>query len=176
MTHYHPIQKLCYSKQSPTSGFLIAATGPYVLCIHLHNCGVTSRWPEDVERPTDKNSYQASSNGDLVHETMDDHPSKRRKLSPSPGDKGEDSPESSASIEFVSERAKGQRRKKKIVTSALPKVSHIVATLDGRHVIAVTAQDKCIRVFSLNSSGCLKLASERQGAIFLSSWALLTIV
>jgi tRNA (guanine-N(7)-)-methyltransferase subunit TRM82 len=177
MSHYHPFQKLCYSKQSGRIGFLLAATGPHVLCVDLENGGVPSKWPDNVDRPTDGKSYEGSRNGDLPSESMEDDPSsKRRKLSPSQEDKEEESPGSSVSIEFVSERAKGQRRKKKIVDSALPNVSHVVATLDGRHVIVVTAEDKCIRVFSINSSGRLKLSSERQGAIYMPSWTLLTIV
>jgi tRNA (guanine-N(7)-)-methyltransferase subunit TRM82 len=162
MSHYHPFQKLCYSRQSEGIGFLLAATGPYVLCVDLHNGGVASKWPDDVARPTDEISHEGPKNGDLPRDSMEDeHPPKKRRLSQSQGDKEENSPESSVSIEFVSERAKGQRRKKKIVISALPKVSHIVATLNGRHIIAVTAEDKCIRVFSLSPSGCLRLLSER---------------
>lgn len=176
MSHYHPFQKLCYSRQSEDIGFLLAATGPYVLCVDLHNGGVASKWPNDVVRPSDGISHEGPKNGDVPSDSIEDeHAPKRRRLSPSQGDNEEDSPESSVSIEFVSERAKGQRREKKIVTSTLPRVSHIVATLNGRHVIAITTEDKCIRVLSLSPSGCLKLLSERQGAIFLLDLTLLTI-
>lgn len=176
MSHYHPFQKLCYSSQPGGIGFLLAATGPYILCVDLKNGGVLSKWPDDVSQPTDGQACERARNGDLAGGSMDsDPPAKRRKLSPSQGSMEEDSSGSSVSIELVSETARGQRRKqKKTAKSALPNVSHIVSTLNGRHVIAATAEDKCVRVFELDSLGRLKLLSERQGAICLPTWTVLT--
>lgn len=158
ISHHHPFQKLCYIRQYGDIGLLLAATGPNILSLDLQNGGVLSRWPNDL-------SQSAERNGDLNSRFMDDDPpTKRRKLSPSQQQEEErqDSRESSISIEFVSERAKGQRRKrKKIVNSALPNVSQVICTVDGRHIIAVTAEDKCIRVLELDVLGRLNLLSER---------------
>jgi tRNA (guanine-N(7)-)-methyltransferase subunit TRM82 len=165
---YHPIQKLCYINRSNDIGCLLAAIGPSILSIDLKSGGVISKWPdESTQLPTGQND-KASQNG-LLHARVEgeDQPNKRRKLSPS-HDEGQSSPESSVSIEFVSERSKGQRRKKKkVVETPSPNVSHLTSTTDGRHVIAATAEDKCIRVFELDSEGRLKPLSERQGMLDL---------
>ena len=159
MSCYHPFQKLCYIDPSGAGQVLLAATGPRILSLDLKNGGVLSRWPHDTPAPEEQ------SDGDLYgRPSSDDSPRKRRKISPQEGAEEQESPESSVSIEFVSERAKGQRRKKKkIVQPTLPNVSQIISTADGTHVIAVTAEDKCIRVFELDSVGRLKQLSERQG-------------
>ncbi len=165
MSHYHPFQKLCHIIQSGDSGLLLAAAGPYILSLDLKNGGVLLKWPNDVHESSERQAEEGSRNGDFVGNTLDGHrPTKRRKLSFSQEEEEQDARQSSVSIEFVSERAKGQRRKKKIVKSSLPNVSHVLSTVDGRHVVAVTAEDKCIRVFELDSLGHLKLLSERQGS------------
>lgn len=155
MSHYHPFQKLCYICQAGGISLLLAAVGPHVLALDLKNGGMVSKWPEDV--------ISSAENGDLARNSMnDDPPIKRRKLSPSHEGEHQDSSGSSVSVEFVSERTKGQRRKKKkILKSPSPNISHIISTANGRHVIAVTAEDKRIRVFELTTTGGLKLLSER---------------
>ncbi len=161
MSQCHPFQKLCCINQSNDIHILLAATGPHILSLDLKNGGVLSKWPDDAIRNIERQSLEESENG-----IMDDHlPVKRRKPNPSGRQQDEeedDSRDSSISVEFVSERAKGQRRKKKkIMKPMLPNVSHIIATLDRLHVVATTAEDKCIRVFELDSSGQLRLLSER---------------
>jgi tRNA (guanine-N(7)-)-methyltransferase subunit TRM82 len=165
MSYYHPFQKLCYISQSGGDGLLLAAAGPQILSLDLTNGGILSRWPDDAPRSDEKPSYERSTNGEMLGRSVDDDPpTKRRKTSPSQ-EEDQDSRESSISVEFVSERAKGQRRKKKkVVKSPPPNVSHILSTGDGRHVVAVTAEDKCVRVFELVAAGFLKLLSERQGS------------
>lgn len=160
ISHYHPFQKLCCINLSGDIHLLLAATGPHILSLDLKNGGILSKWPNDGLQSAKKQSLGESRNGLMD----DDPPAKRRK--PNTSDRQQDGQEddsrgSSISVEFVSERAKGQRRKKKIMKSVLPNVSHIIATRDGCHVVATTAEDKCIRVFELNSSGQLKLLSER---------------
>jgi tRNA (guanine-N(7)-)-methyltransferase subunit TRM82 len=158
MSYYHPIQKLCYIDQSHGGEFLLAATGPYILSLDLKHGGVLSKWPDDAQ------ALENPSNGGTHGRPIDDEsPRKRRKVSPSQRSEEQESRESSVSIEFVSERARGQRRrKKKIVQSILPNVSQIISTTDGRHAIAVTADDKCIRVFDIGPLGRLRPLSERK--------------
>jgi tRNA (guanine-N(7)-)-methyltransferase subunit TRM82 len=164
MSYCHPFQKLCYISQSGGNGLLLAAAGPQILSFDLTNGGILSRWPNDAARPNVRPGSEKSTNGDVLARSVDDDPpTKRRKTSPSQEEE-QDSRESSVSVKFVSERAKGQRRKKKeVVQSPLPNVSHILSTADRRHVVVVTAEDKCIRVFELLAPGFLKLLSERQG-------------
>ncbi|KAF7509524.1 hypothetical protein GJ744_007924 [Endocarpon pusillum] len=157
----HPFQKLCCISQSGDIHLLLVATGPHILSLDLKNGGILSRWPNDAVQSAERRSLEELGNGIMD----DDPPAKRRKpnLSKRQQDEQEDeSRDSSTSVEFVSERAKGQRRKKKeTVKAVLPNVSHIIATLDGLRVVATTAEDKCIRVFELDSSGQLTLLSER---------------
>ena len=161
MSCYHPFQTLCYVSQSGGIGLLFAAAGPHILSLDLRNGGVLSKWPDEAPQSAQMQVYEGSRNGD----TDDDPSNKRRKLSPSQVEEEQESPESSVSVEFVSERVKGQRRKtKKVVKSTLPNVSHILSTRNGQYVVAVTAEDKCIRVFELEDFGRLKLLSERQGS------------
>ena len=159
--HCHPFQKLYYISQSGNIHLLLVATGPNILSLDLKNGGILSKWPNDAVQSAERQSLEESGNGVMD----DDPPAKRRKPNPSNWQQDEqedDSRDSSISVEFVSERAKGQRRKKKkTVKPVLPNVSHIIATLDGFHVVATTAEDKCIRVFELDSSGQLRLLSER---------------
>lgn len=167
LAHYHPFQKLCYVGQVGSVGLLLAAAGPYILSLNLESGGVLSKWPDDTSRLPHEQAFGGSLNGASRSRSKDDDPpSKRRKLSTSPEGVAEDqdSDESSFSVEFVSERAKGQRRKrKKMVKPTLPNVSHISCTADGHHVIAATAEDKCVRVFEIDSLGRLKPQSQRQG-------------
>jgi tRNA (guanine-N(7)-)-methyltransferase subunit TRM82 len=165
MSRCHPFQKLCYISRSDGRDLLLAATGPYILSLDLRNGGVVSKWPDENPQAVPQQTNKGSRNGKPVgRSTDDDPPTKRRKLSPAEEEE-QNSRESSVSIEFVSERVKGQRRqKKKLLRSALPNVTHVMSTTSGGHVIAVTAEDKCIRVFDLDSGGGLKLLSERQGS------------
>lgn len=176
-TTCHPFQKLCYVPQPDGIGLLLAANGPNILSVDLRKGLVASKWPDDTRRLPDVQDHEVSQAGGLGGTSReDDPPSKRRKLSPF-RQYEQASSESSVSIEFVSQRLKGQRRKKKIDPEfALPNVSHLISTADGLHVIAVTAEDKCIRVFELDAVGSLKPLSERHGRICLSTRTVLTAV
>lgn len=149
----HPFQKLCYVPSS--SKLLLAAAGSHIFSFTLRSGKLLAQWPSNAQED-DKSDEVENEGSQKVEEPV----SKRRKVEPIMAD--ENSSDSSVSVEIVAERAKGQRRKQKPVNSTVPKVSHIVATKDQRHVIAVTTEDKCIRVFELGKKGKLKLLSERQ--------------
>jgi tRNA (guanine-N(7)-)-methyltransferase subunit TRM82 len=75
---------------------------------------------------------------------------KRRKLSTAPDDQNEESKEKPST--------------KKAPGNQLPEWTNIPILLtssDGKHVVAVTADDKCIRVFSLSEDGKLDEISSR---------------
>jgi tRNA (guanine-N(7)-)-methyltransferase subunit TRM82 len=156
----HPFQKLCYIDKSDR-GLLLAAGESYIYSFRLATGEILSTWPLDFDNdPSDVENGVA---------TQRDHarepPSKKRRLSAE--EDAAQSSDSSLSVEIVAERAKGQRRKKTPVDSKLPNVSHLIATKDAKHVVAVSIEDKCIRVFELGSvpgpgsRGNLKLLSER---------------
>jgi len=144
MSFRHPFQRLCYFRPTrKESGVLIAATGPYICSFDLVEGRLLSRWPRDQEH--DDSSESEDDSG---------RPRKKQRVS-------EAHHSSDDSIEIVSERVKGQRRKTKMVSSKLPNVSHLFATRDGNHVIAVTTDDKCARVFKVGKNGRLRVLSER---------------
>lgn len=176
---YHPIQKLCYVSQAGGVDFLLTAVGPHIVSLGLENGGVLSKWPDHTHKTSQTGVGDESGNRDLDDESReDDPPSKRRKLdSTEENTEEQDSGESSGSIEFASERTKGQRRKKKkIVVTPLPNVSHLICTIDGRYVIAATAEDKCIRVFEIDSGGRLKPLSERQAKPYIDRCELCLLI
>ena len=57
--------------------------------------------------------------------------------------------------EFGSKKRKLSNEKKP------PNVIEIELTRDNRYVVAATAEDKCVRVFSLSTEGALKQLSQR---------------
>jgi hypothetical protein len=53
-------------------------------------------------------------------------------------------------------------KKRKVATdSSLPNIINISVTPDQLYAVVVTGEDKCIRVFSISSSGSLEQKSER---------------
>jgi tRNA (guanine-N(7)-)-methyltransferase subunit TRM82 len=158
----HPFQKLCYAKGSLEA--LLAASGPYIICQSLEDGGSVTRWStseDDADDLSDKEAQHDNGNGE------GERPAKRQRLS-SNVDNLLSRQESEESVEIISERTKGQRRKPKpVVESKLPDVSHMLSTADGRHIVVVTADDKCIRVLERRQGGRLRSISERSMLSFL---------
>ena len=154
----HPFQKLCFAKASTgLPEVLLAACGAHLCCYDFQK-GLVARWPVSEDNEDDLSDYEAEQpNGNDDGE----RPTKRQRLS----GHEESLPsrhESEESVEIISERAKGQRRKPKpTVEPKLPDVSHILATESGRHIVVVTADDKCIRVLERRKDGRLRSISER---------------
>ena len=74
---------------------------------------------------------------------------KRRKVSPTPDQSSEDPKPAS------------QKSGKPESSPAWSTIPILVVSADGEYVIAVTAEDKCIRVFEVEENGSLKQLSER---------------
>ena len=156
----HPAQKLCCLDKIDDLYF--AAAGPYIYSISRGAYDIVSKWPAEGDDGLFK-----TQNGLAAHnDRTDEPPSKKRKVSDQ--EAAADTSDSSVSVEIVAQRAKGQRRKAKSIESKLPNVSHLVAAKDQKHVIAVSAEDKCIRVFELANTienghhrGMLKLLTQR---------------
>ena len=144
---YHPFQKLCCVTRTVEGSLLLAAAGPNILTYDLKTRKLLSHAPPFYDAASEEDQ-------DLNHGPG---PAKRRKLD-HPNLSQEASEES---VEIVAERRKGERRRPKLEESKLPNVSHLVAISDGRTVIAVTTEDKCISVFSLSNAGRLTVKSQR---------------
>ena len=160
--HHHAFQKLCYfgfTLDGPQ--LLLAAAGSQIFSFCLRSGDLLAQWPSKDDETGDSDLPENGEDG-----REDEPPSKKRKMTKS----NESSTDSSESVEIVAERAKGQRRKAKVVNATLPKVSHLIATKDKKNVVAVTAEDKCIRVFELRKGARLKLLSERSDQLLLYLW------
>lgn len=163
MSTSYPFQKLCYLHASlDLPEALLAARGDSICCYDFRK-GLIGRWPmdeEELEGPSDVERQHMNGN-------EEERPSKRQRLSGHEDDTLA-TQESEESVEIISERAKGQRRKPKPFSKVrLPDVSHMLATLDGKNIIVVTTDDKCIRVLERQKNGKLRRISERLMIPFL---------
>ncbi|KAL8706748.1 MAG: hypothetical protein Q9201_000273 [Fulgogasparrea decipioides] len=82
-------------------------------------------------------------------------PTKRQKRSSS------DNRSESSSAEIVIEDGKSKPSKSTKPRPTTPNVVNLASTADGQFVVAVTDEDKCIRVFRLSPNGILQQLSER---------------
>lgn len=136
----HPFQYVLYVKQqsSGSAEFLVASAGKRLYSYAAINGQCLDKWPENVN-PT----------SELV--SNEQEPAEKRiKLTPSP--------------EGQIEESKEKKSSKKASNNQLPEWTNIpilLPSLDGKHIVALTAEDKCIRVFSLSEEGKLKEISSR---------------
>jgi len=146
----YPFQKIYYvGPRGNGFDILLAAAGSHIFSFDIPSGTLLGQWPSDSQDGKESDASQS-----------DEWPAKRRKVAAN--GEGDVFSESSESVEFVAERVKGQRRKKKTVESKLPNVSHLVMSKDRKHIISVTAEDKCIRVFELRGNGKLRVLSSRR--------------
>lgn len=149
-----PAHKLCHASHGGKD-FLFAATGYCIQTIARADGTLLSIWPRDE-----------SEDWSGTDDDQDQRHVKRRKLDTTNGSglRREGSEFSEASIEIIAEgkvRQKGERRRPKIPDTTLPNVSHIIASKKASRVIAITVEDKAVRVFSVSRSGGLRQLSSR---------------
>lgn len=158
MTDVHfPAHKICPISNEGKQ-ILLAATGPCIRSLSFPDGRQLSTWPKD--------DIDESSDDDDDNDDGQEPPGKRQKLNHSGHVdlKRQDSETSEASIEIVAEgqkRQKGERRRPKIPNVTLPNVSHLIATSNGQHAIAITSEDKAVRVYSISRRGRLRQKSSR---------------
>lgn len=67
--------------------------------------------------------------------------------------------------EAGAEKAEGPPSKKRRMSSTeqedLPNIIHMVVTASQNHLVIVTAEDKCLRVFEISPEGKLEQLSQR---------------
>ena len=148
-----PFQTLCCVQ--PVDGqqpFLLAASGPVISSFNLKDGSLLDQWP-GLKGANAQDEDAGTTNGD------EGPPAKRRRME----DDGPAEPlrEDTESIEIISERKKGERRKPKMEDSKLPNVTNVIVTSNAATVITVTAEDKSINVFSVDTTGVLNLQSQR---------------
>ncbi|KAJ5157033.1 tRNA (guanine-N(7)-)-methyltransferase non-catalytic subunit trm82 [Penicillium canariense] len=137
----HPFRSLKYVKRQHQglSDVLIASAGRHIYCYEAESGRRLDVWPQHVEISSKVASGPKSTSEDQAP------PEKRRKLS---------SPETQAE----------EKPTEEILNSKSPSWTNIpmvLASPDGKYVVALTAEDKCIRVFSLSEDGKLQELSSR---------------
>lgn len=139
----HPIQSLKIVKRQSQglANVLVASAGPYLYTYAAESGQRLTTWPQNVE--TSHGAAFAST------ATSEDQapPEKKIKLSsPESENEGKTAATSNNSVNS---------------SPTWTNIPIVLATSDGKHVVALTAEDKCIRVFSLSEDGKLKELSSR---------------
>ena len=142
-TMRHPFQCLLARplQHDRRQELLIAAAGPYLHIYDLHDGNLISSWPQALPSLA-------------VLEEDGLPPQKRVKLSPL---ETESLHEPIISITEPSAKKNGRVKE----TSAAASFNRLAITKTGQHVVAITDEDKCVRVFLLDESGRLGLLNER---------------
>ena len=137
-----PCQCLLYCEILPqkTARFLLAASGPKLFSFDIATGELKSGWSFRPE-----NSVV----------DIDERPSKRLKRAESQQSSG------SSSAEIVVQELNGSKSKLKKYPMNKPNILKLVKTADNRHIIAVTGEDKCIRVYKFSDDGVLSHFSAR---------------
>ncbi|KAL9634608.1 MAG: hypothetical protein Q9164_003992 [Protoblastenia rupestris] len=152
----HPFQCLLYCSLSSEFRVLVAAAGPYIHTFDVNKGKYLSTWPSlgNSKFLVKEAEITESQSDDVMVSKVDSVESpraaKRRKISPA-GDISE-----SSFAEIVVENHAVE-----VPRSLNPPIVKLAATQNGQHVIAVTGEDKCIRVFELARNGVMKEFSER---------------
>ena len=139
----HPIQSLRIVKRQSQglANVLVASAGPYLYTYAAESGQRLATWPQNVET-----SHGAASASTATSEDQAP-PEKKIKLS---------SPESKTEGKTAVTSSNSTKS-----SPAWSNIPIVLATSDGKHVVALTAEDKCIRVFILSEDGKLKELSSR---------------
>jgi len=158
----HPYQCLlsCSRPGQAEAGVLVAACGPFLHTFSVQDGKYLSTWPSNKGIDPSKNNRPEPREGfkNVRSEDPDqgspERPEKRRKLSPARDDSG-------SSAEIVVNG--GEEAVSSIQTNNVlnPSFIKLAGTSNGQYVVAVTGEDKCIRVFTLSGIGILTQLSER---------------
>ena len=156
MKMLHPFQRLLHcSQQDPDRlKVLLAASGPTIHVFNADDGTLITRWSH-IEAAESNKTTRDRSPGSHNDEDGNEPSVKRRKLSG-----GEDAA-SDVSVEVVVEDGPSKRRKPKRKPFLIPSIMSLAATANGKHVIAVTGEDKSLRVLELLGNGTLKQLSQR---------------
>lgn len=153
----NPFQRLlfCSRQGQKHLNTILLASGPYIHTIRANDGVFLSKWSHlPAFQNTGSSETKESING---NDGSDESPRKRRKLStPSP-----EAFESAEPATIAKEIGSLKGRNHKLTTYNVPSVTHLCPTKDGKLIVAVTGEDKCIRVLTLSDDGSLKQLSER---------------
>ncbi|KAL8737883.1 MAG: hypothetical protein Q9181_001255 [Wetmoreana brouardii] len=161
----HPFQRIliCTLASQGEPAILLAASRSHIFSFSLDDGSLLSTWQSKNGRRTNssdlndpsKKREDPGSTGATEGNDHGERPTKRQKRSSS--DKGSES----SSAEIVTENGKSKPSKSTKARPTDPNVVNLASTADGQFVVAVTDEDKRIRVFRLSPDGILEQLSER---------------
>ncbi|PGH18634.1 hypothetical protein AJ79_00413 [Helicocarpus griseus UAMH5409] len=151
MPFQHPFQCIQCIQRPGAQGqnFLVGAAGPKLYVLDSTAGDQLSVWPSNIESESKKDNAKDTESHDHGNVGGNEPPEKKRKLSPTPQE-----------VKQSERKANGSEKSQdsKLAWSTIP---IITASKSGEHVVAVTGEDKCIRVFKVDASGALSQLSER---------------
>ncbi|KAK2765337.1 tRNA (guanine-N(7)-)-methyltransferase non-catalytic subunit trm82 [Arachnomyces sp. PD_36] len=151
MSFQHPFQAIQYLAPQESGGrdLLFAAAGPSIYAFDLEDGAHLSIWPQDRDVEAPKSEPTNASPKDVTEPETQGPPEKKRKLSSSAADSKPDDSQEAAAEDSGSGNT---------TWSVIP---ILTTSADGKHLIAVTGEDKCIRVFNCDKDGKLTQLSGR---------------
>ena len=158
-----PFHCVLYCDRKGSSSIIIAASGDCIYSFSASTGTLLSSWSQNkasfsaVQRAQNHAAESADSGA-----TSNERPVKRRRLSGS----ADVSDSTSAEIVIDNDSKKLRRRKPKI--APVPFVTSIMVNSTGKHIVAVTGEDKCIRVLEVLADSTLLQISERYATDFRS--------
>ena len=159
----HPYQRLYYCQRASEfeTGILVGASG---CCIHTFSAKdwrYLSTWPS-LEKDAQTQSLRQKSDNESgafypksSPQNESNRPLKRPKLSLARNESG------SSSAEIVVAGNSDNCESLRPQQLFKPPVIKLAGTSNGQQIVAVTGEDKCIRVFDLAADGTLTQLSER---------------
>lgn len=154
MSFQHPFQTVQQLGSQGPDGrdLLFAAAGSKIYTFDVDNGRQLSVWPQDLEpQQGQPEPVETSPKGDELDSESQGPPEKRRKLSSSGAEKPGDSQEDTR-------KDSGKKGTSAVEWTTIP---ILTTSADGKHLIAVTGEDKCIRVFDVDKDGKLVQLSGR---------------
>ncbi|CAD6564471.1 MAG: Uroporphyrinogen decarboxylase in heme biosynthesis [Alectoria sarmentosa] len=161
MLHQYQCLAYCQPASQSQTGILVGAFGSFIHTFSAQNGRYLSTWPSlettAQTRSIGQNDEKESEVSNQKSSSQDDskRPPKRQKLSPAKDDSGN----FSAEIVVAGDSDNGESTRYQQPSN--PPIIKLAGTSAGQHVIAVTGEDKCIRVFDLAADGILMQLSER---------------
>ena len=139
----------CSRLKQGLPSIVLAASGSSIYSIGSSDGALLSIWPKRTHL---EKSVPADSD-----EVISERPEKRRKLSVAASSE-------SSSAEIVVEnggKKKRSRARARLMGADFPAIIKLISTSSGKHAVAVTGEDKCIRVFDILDDGSIEQISER---------------
>lgn len=146
--------------------FIVAASGHELRTFNINNGTEISVWacPTPVSKGKDSSEaepgkvvLEISPESETTEAGTDDPPTKRRKIS---DDEEEAKQDGKPAEEKKDRRAKAKQLRPPTNAAVAPNFIAVAVSKDAKHVVAVTGEDKHVRVFE-HENGVLKQISER---------------